>query len=153
MSETTTHDNHTDVRIQSKVNFYGPVLLSMGMPFVGLALVIFGVWMWTHWTTFVDMTPLIVDSTLVLVAALSLILVAGLLVKIVFHPIVHLRGQAVRNSLVAQHDNYVVVKRKNGELELLTASQEKHVYNYRVAAGTVINEEKALALPAPIPTF
>lgn len=123
--ENNSHDN-VNVRLNTRINFYGPVLALGSIPVLAVGLFLFILWTSTHWSAAIALSAWLVYGFFSLVALTLLILIAALAVKIVIHPLagayerhIEARGQAKRNRVVYAQENAMVVEVVEGTLQVV----------------------------------
>jgi hypothetical protein len=108
--DNSQHDN-VNVRVNSRINFYGPVVFIGSISISSVGLFFFILWTATHWTTAV-----LLSAILTLFGITICALVAWLCIRIVVHPLITARermseakAQEWRNRLVVAENHYAVV--------------------------------------------
>jgi len=145
-----SHESHTDVRIDSRINFFGPVFVFIGTPLVLVILSVYAVFAVTHWHEFVGISGWIVKGVLIFIAILSgltLFWIAGKAAGpsvTVYHRWAEARGQRMRNKVLYTSATYAIVEHK-GQPRLIPVTVEKYNYNIRQ-----VESPKQLQLPAPV---
>jgi hypothetical protein len=150
------HDN-IDVRINSKIQIYGHVLL-IGSIFSGSVGIFFlALFTITHFTQAVILSSVYIYGLTGLLFLSLLGLVIGLWVKLVIVPsskayatAIEARGQANRNKLIHIQDNAAVIENVRGEIEVvpLLTMQQRDIYHHKP-------EQQLLEAPNidPLPTL
>lgn len=136
------HDQHWSFR------FYGPIVVTFSAPIVAILTFIFGAYVITHWTQFVTILgylPWIIGIPVVTAFTLgTAFMVAAAYKKFEEGRERHAlaKGAAMRAiTMMAERDDYAVVRQPTGQLELLQPSQDQYRYSIKVP-------EQAM-LPAP----
>ena len=139
------HDKHYDLR------FYGPIVITLSTPLMAILLFTFGVYCNYHWTQFVTILgylPWIVGIPLgtafTLGTAYVLALAYGKFEEGHRHRVVA-RGEAMRSiTMMAERDDYAIVRHESGMLELLQPIQDQYRYNIKVPESAMLPAATAL---------
>src|SRR6266567_600272 len=113
--ENNSHDN-LNVRLNTKINFYGPVVFIGSISISGIGLFFFILWASTHWAIAVLLSAILVYGLLGLVALTLVSLVTWLIIKVVVHPwitakerMMEANAQEWRNRLLYADSHFAVV--------------------------------------------
>ncbi len=108
-------DTRNDIRVNTKINFYGPVVVIGSIPILGVGLAFLLIWITTHWSAAIALSGWLVYGFFALLGATLFILVMALAVKIVIHPLVgayerHVltQGQELKNKVIWAQENCVI---------------------------------------------
>jgi hypothetical protein len=110
-----SHDN-VDVRLNTRINFYGPVVMIGSLSISGVGLFFFVLWAATHWGQAIVLSSVLVYGLLGMFALTVSALITWLIIQVVVHPIISARermseakAQEWRNRLVVAENHYAVV--------------------------------------------
>src|SRR6266567_6294728 len=113
--ENNSHDN-LNVRLNTKINFYGPVVFIGSISISGIGLFFFILWASTHWAIAVLLSAILVYGLLGLVALTLVSLVTWLIIRVVVHPWIAARERMIaasaqewRNKLLYADSHFAVV--------------------------------------------
>lgn len=123
-----SHDT-TNIRVSNRFNFYAPAIFVGSIPIVGLPLLLFFIWLCTHWADALLLSAVVVYGVAG-VTAVFFICVTCLIIAFTLSRIHHWNNKS--NLLVS--GDVVVLLRPGGEFEHLSA----------------LHEQAKLAIPPPL---
>ncbi len=148
MATDKQHD--VDVRINSRINFYGPVVMVGSISISGVGLFFLILWTVTHWLEAIMLSAILIYGVVSLFGLTLFGLVAALWMKFVIRPGIEARALEARNKLVHYQDNCVVIINAAGHLQvepLFPDAKPKVVESEPVSESTVLElYDKGLSL-------
>jgi len=115
-------DVRNDIRINSRINFYGPVIMIGTISFSSVGLFFFVLWAATHWAQAVLMSSILVYGLFGLLGIAVVALVVCLIIKVVVHPAISAKernieanAQEWRNRLLYADSHFAIVVDADGD--------------------------------------
>src|SRR5579875_701903 len=126
---STPEQQDINVRVQNRMNFYGPVLIFIGAPISGAAVFFLIVASITHWSVIVSLSLWLVIGFFVILGLVAIALVS-VIFSFAYSRYAIARGQRMRNTVLHTDEHYAIIE-VNGRPQLVQVQIEKYNYNIR----------------------